>query len=252
MRNPPTCHGIIPARYGSTRFPGKALADIQGRPMFWHVWSRASQCPDLASVTLATDDRRIADAAEGLGVPVVMTSSAHESGTDRVFEAASILKLPDDSVVVNIQGDEPALRPHMLSELVRPFFAEGGGAVRVSTLARPISAAEAALPDRVKVVRDLAGNALYFSRSPIPYNRDGETAPEYLVHIGLYAFRHEALRIYTSLGPSFLERTEKLEQLRLLENGIQIRVELTEGRSLGVDSPQDLAEAARVLHEEKR
>ena len=252
MRNIPACHGIIPARYGSTRFPGKALADIQGKPMFWHVWSRASQCPDLASVTLATDDARIANAASSLGVPVVMTSSEHQSGTDRVFEAAAGLGLPDDSVIVNIQGDEPALRPHMLGELVRPFFAEGGAAVRVSTLARPISASEAALPDRVKVVRDFAGNALYFSRSPIPCDRDGEADFDYLVHIGLYAFRYEALRIFTSLGPSFLERAEKLEQLRLLENGIPIRVELTEGRSLGVDSPEDLAEVIRVLQKEKQ
>lgn len=252
MRNLPTCHGIIPARYGSTRFPGKALAHIEGKPMFWHVWSRASQCSDLTSVSLATDDRRIASAAEELGVPVVMTSTEHQSGADRVFEAASILKLPEDSVIVDIQGDEPVLRPHMLGELLRPFFAADGALVRVSTLARPISAQEAALPDRVKVVRDAAGNALYFSRSPIPYARDGESAFDYLVHIGLYAFRYEAMRIFTSLGPSLLERAEKLEQLRLLENGIAIRVELTEGRSLGVDSPEDLAEVNRVLQEEKQ
>jgi 3-deoxy-manno-octulosonate cytidylyltransferase (CMP-KDO synthetase) len=252
MHNIPACHGIIPARYGSTRFPGKALADIEGKPMFWHVWSRAAQCPDLCSVTLATDDLRIARAAGALGVPVLMTSAAHQSGTDRVFEAASILNLPDDSVIVNIQGDEPALQPHLLGELVRPFFAADGAKVRVSTLARPISAAEAALPDRVKVVRDAAGNALYFSRSPIPYSRDGKAAFDYLVHIGLYAFRYEALRLFTLLGASFLERTEKLEQLRLLENGIPIRVELTAGRSLGVDSPEDLAEVKRVLQEERR
>jgi 3-deoxy-manno-octulosonate cytidylyltransferase (CMP-KDO synthetase) len=274
--NIPPCYGIIPARYGSTRFPGKALADILGKPMFWHVWSRAMRCRELASVTLATDDERIAQVAQKLKVPFVMTSKNHQSGTDRVFEAALALKLPLDSVIVNIQGDEPALEPQMLSSLVRPF---ADARVRVSTLARKLDPASAQTQfniamqqDKVKVVRSYSGKALYFSRSVIPFVRD--PAPlnqpdrpdqpdrpnqpddadrvDYLVHIGLYAFRFEALRVFTSLAPSRLELAEKLEQLRLLENDIPIQVVLTQGRSLGVDRPEDLPEVIRVLREEQK
>jgi 3-deoxy-manno-octulosonate cytidylyltransferase (CMP-KDO synthetase) len=272
-RKLPPCHGIIPARYGSTRFPGKALADILGKPMFWHVWSRACRCPELSSVTLATDDTRIADAAEKLHVPCVMTSPEHQSGTDRVFEAASLLKLPANSVIVNIQGDEPALMPHMLSALVRPF---AEGRVRVATLAREAEADEAAQPDKVKLVCSQSGRALYFSRSAIPFVRDqalepaqdgrrgppqsGEALPPpgrqtesglTLLHIGLYAFSFEALRLFTAFAPSPLELAEKLEQLRLLEHDIPIQVVLTTGRSFGVDKPGDLTEVIRVLNEEK-
>jgi 3-deoxy-manno-octulosonate cytidylyltransferase (CMP-KDO synthetase) len=255
----PPCHGIIPARYGSTRFPGKALADILGKPMFWHVWSRACRCAELSSVTLATDDARIADAAEKLQVPCVMTSAEHQSGTDRVFEAASLLKLPANSVIVNIQGDEPALMPHMLSALVRPF---ADREARVSTLAYKAGADEAAQPDKVKLVCSRSGRALYFSRSTIPFMRDpppelaqdSRGSPDkmdFLVHIGLYAFRFETLRVFTALAPSRLELTEKLEQLRLLENDIPIQVVLTRSRSFGVDRPDDLAEVIRALREEK-
>jgi 3-deoxy-manno-octulosonate cytidylyltransferase (CMP-KDO synthetase) len=248
----PPCHGIIPARYGSTRFPGKVLADILGKPMFWHVWSRACRCGELASVTLATDDERVAEAAEKLKVPCVLTSAEHPSGTDRVFEAALALKLPVDSVIVNIQGDEPCLMPHMLSALVSPF---ASGAVRVATLARKIRAEEAAQPDKVKVVCSRGGRALYFSRSPIPFVRDyseylaqnSADKADFLVHIGLYAFRFEALRLFTGLPPSGLELAEKLEQLRLLENDIPIQVVLTQGGSPGVDRPDDLAEVIRIL-----
>jgi 3-deoxy-manno-octulosonate cytidylyltransferase (CMP-KDO synthetase) len=252
----PPCHGIIPARYGSTRFPGKALADILGKPMFWHVWSRACRCAELSSVTLATDDARIADAAEKLRVPCVLTSTEHQSGTDRVFEAASLLKLPANSVIVNIQGDEPALMPHMLSALVRPFADSG---VRVSTLACKAGADEAARPDKVKLVCSQSGRALYFSRSASPFLRDqppglaqdGPGGMDFLVHIGLYAFRFETLRAFTGLAPSRLELAEKLEQLRLLENDIPIQVVLTGGRSFGVDRPDDLAEVIRVLERGK-
>ncbi|MDR2825399.1 MAG: 3-deoxy-manno-octulosonate cytidylyltransferase [Deltaproteobacteria bacterium] len=252
----PPCYGIIPARYASSRFPGKALADILGKPMFWHVFTRACRCNELISVTLATDDERIAEAAKKLQVPCVMTSGNHQSGTDRVFEAALALKLPVDAVIVNIQGDEPTILPHMLSALVRPF---ADSAVRVSTLARTISADEAAQPSKVKVVCSRSGRALYFSRSAIPFVRDqaenlpqaGADDAQYLVHIGLYAFRFEALRVFTSLTPSRLELAEKLEQLRLLENDIPIQVILTQGSSLGVDRPEDLAEVVKVLRGEQ-
>lgn len=237
------CHGIIPARYASSRFPGKPLADIDGHPMFWHVYQRAQQSGCLASVTLATDDERIAAAARALAVPVVMTADNHQSGTDRVHEAATALGLPDDAIVVNIQGDEPALDPQIIVELVRPF---ADAAVRVTTAAAEVDAARAAVPDQVKVVTDTLGNALYFSRSVIPFSRDGEALP-CLGHIGLYAFRVEALRRFVSLPPSFLEKTEKLEQLRLLENGIPIRVVRTSRHAAGVDTPDDLERARTLL-----
>lgn len=231
-------HGIIPARYASTRFPGKPLADINGKPMFWHVWRRASLCPALSSVTLATDDERIASAARALGVPCVMTGSDLPSGTDRVHQAAGLLNIPDEAVLINIQGDEPALDPSVLGELAGAFR---DPAVRAATLAHRISAEEAASPDRVKVVMALNGDALYFSRAPIPFPRDGEDSePGYWGHIGLYAFRREALARFTSLPPSDLEQREKLEQLRLLENNIPIRVIKTDKHSIGVDSPKDL------------
>lgn len=233
----PTCYGIIPARYDSSRFAGKPLASILGRPMFWHVFQRASRCPELARVVLATDDERISLAAEGLGVPVVLTGREHASGTDRVLEAARKLDVPHDAVVVNIQGDEPALAPAMLSELVRPFESPG---ILVTTLATRITAEEALSPDRVKVARAQDGRALYFSRAAIPFDRDG-AGNGFLLHIGLYAFRMSALERFAELPPSPLEQRERLEQLRLLENGIDIHVALTEHKSHGVDRPEDIA-----------
>lgn len=246
MQSLPPCYGIIPARYASSRFPGKPLVDILGKPMFWHVWSRACRCTQLTSVTLATDDARIADVAKKLNVPVVMTATDHPSGTDRVYEAACALGIPDESVVVNIQGDEPALAPTMLSDLVQPF---ADIAVQVATLAHEISPQEAAIPDRVKVVLSATGNALYFSRSPIPYDRELTAAP-YLAHIGLYAFRMKALRSFTKLPASFLEQQEKLEQLRFLENNIPIHVVRTSGHSVGVDKPNDLLAVIGMLQNE--
>jgi 3-deoxy-manno-octulosonate cytidylyltransferase (CMP-KDO synthetase) len=244
----PACYGIIPARYGSSRFPGKPLAMILGRPMFWHVWSRASACPDLARVVLATDDERILRAARDLGVEAVMTSPDHASGTDRILEAATLLGIGDEAVVVNIQGDEPALDPAMLSELVGPF---ADPAVRVTTLARRLAGVDleqAGHPDRVKVVWTRQGQAMYFSRLPIPYARDPERAA-YWLHIGLYGFRMSALRRFAELGPSPLEQTEKLEQLRLLENGIPIRVVPTERVCHGVDRPEDIPAVTQILME---
>ena len=229
-------YGIIPARFGSTRFPGKPLAPILGKPMFWHVYQRASLCPELEKVVLATDSRRIAAAAESHQVPYVMTRPDHPSGTDRVLEAADHLKLPETAVVINIQGDEPALHPEMLSQLVQPFDTKD---VQVATLVSPMDPAQRSDRDQVKVVIDHQGDALYFSRAAIPHAReDGPAA--YYRHIGLYAFRMATLRRFVSLGPGRLERTEKLEQLRLLENGIPIRTVVTHHQSLGVDRPEDI------------
>jgi len=231
----PPCYGIIPARYGSTRFPGKPLADIAGKPMFWHVFSRALQCPELASVIIATDDDRIADAARIHGIPVVMTRSDHPSGTDRVREAAERLNIPDDAVIVNIQGDEPLLDPAMLTTLIAPFR---DAETRVTTLAHPLDPEAAKNPDRVKVVFGNDDRALYFSRAPIPYPR--EENGKYYGHIGLYAFRKAALDRFVALPPGRLEQVEKLEQLRLLENGIPIHVAITELNSISVDRPEDI------------
>jgi 3-deoxy-manno-octulosonate cytidylyltransferase (CMP-KDO synthetase) len=236
MKDLPDCIGVIPARYDSTRFPGKALADIDGKPMFWHVHERARQCPYFSRIVLATDDHRIYSAAESLSVPVMMTSSAHTSGTDRVLEAAEKLKAPADAVIVNIQGDEPLLEPEMLGELIRPFASPG---VQVTTLAQKIENTEALNPDRVKVVLSEDGRALYFSRAPIPFNRSDQEHT-FLGHVGLYAFKMETLRRFQQIGRGRLESIESLEQLRLLEAGIDIHVVITAYRSIGVDRPEDI------------
>lgn len=239
----PDCYGIIPARYQSNRFPGKPLADILGKPMIWHVYHRARQCPQLASVVLATDDERIRSAAEKWDIPVVMTRPDHPSGTDRVLEAAGTLKLPHNAVVVNIQGDEPALEPGMLTELVRPFAAAN---VQVTTLARRLDAREASNPDRVKVVFAEDGRALYFSRAPIPHH--GGARPHHCYgHIGIYAFRMNALEKFVAFDQSRLEIIEKLEQLRLLENHIPVHIVVTEHRSVGVDRPEDIHTVSKIL-----
>lgn len=243
MNRLPKCYGIIPARYASKRFPGKPLARILGRPMFWHVFERARQCPELSEILLATDDDRIVSAAKELGVPVVMTRDDHPSGTDRVLEAAELLGVPEDAVVVNIQGDEPALDAAMLTELIRPFTAPE---VQVTTLVRKIDSKEAENPDRVKVVFAKDGRALYFSRSLIPYSSWGQT-DKFYVHVGLYAFRMNILKQFVALRQSYLETLEKLEQLRFLENGIPIHVIVTDYQNIEVDRPEDIETVSKVL-----
>ena len=239
------CYGIIPARFGSSRFPGKPLMEILGKPMFWHVHSRASQCPLFRKVVLATDDERIRSAAEKWGVPCVMTASGHPSGTDRAYEAAGLIGVEDNAVVVNIQGDEPALDPLMLQELLEPFR---DPRVVTATLGTPVSPTEALSPNLVKVVTAANGDALYFSRASIPFARDPGTDPGCLGHIGIYAFRMEALRRFVTLPPSRLERVERLEQLRLLENGVPMRVVRTQRpHAPGVDTPEDLEKVRALL-----
>ena len=241
----PEVIAIIPARYESSRFPGKPLAVIHGKPMFWHVMRRASLCPLVSRVALATDDQRIFDAASAFGLTALMTSPDHASGTDRVLEAARLLDAAPDSVIVNVQGDEPALNPAMLTELISPFE---DAAIQVTTLGHVISPDEAASPDRVKIVRAASGQALYFSRAPVPYGRDN--TPEYLGHIGLYGLRMRVLEKFSALGESPLERLEKLEQLRLLEAGIPIHVALTRHRSHGVDRPEDIPIVSELMRGE--
>lgn len=246
MNDFPKCYGIIPARYASSRFPGKPLVEILGKPMFQHVFERARACPEMARVVLATDDDRIRRTAREAGVPVIMTRTDHASGTDRVLEAAEQLQAEPDSVVVNIQGDEPCLEPAMLSELLAPFHDPH---VRVTTLAARISPEQAASPDRVKVALASNGDALYFSRAVIPFDRNG-TGEDHLLHIGLYGFRMEALRTFAALPQGRLERRERLEQLRFLENGVPIRVSLTKHRCHGVDREADLTEVTNILREQ--
>lgn len=248
----PFCFGIIPARYASTRFPGKPLALIDGMPMFWHVYRRAKACPLLLDVALATDDERIAEKAAELAVSFVITSPQHQSGTDRVYEAAWKLGLPKHFVVANIQGDEPLLEPAMLRDLLLPFYNDE--AVQVSTLGHPISDEEALNENRVKIAMGLDGNALYFSRAPIPHIRNrvetdnpDDLSNSFLGHIGLYAFKMETLIQFVKLKPSPLELREGLEQLRFLENGIPVHVALTKHLSQAVDTPEDLKRVEELL-----
>ncbi|MDQ7031451.1 MAG: 3-deoxy-manno-octulosonate cytidylyltransferase [Desulfonauticus sp.] len=238
------CFAIIPARYASKRFPGKVLATIAGKPMFWHVYHRAKQCPFLQEVYLATDNDLILTAAKDLNVPAVLTSDQHKSGTDRVMEAALKLNLKD-SIILNLQADEPLLTPQMLSELISPFAKQN---VQVTTLARPITREEAQNLNQVKVVMDKRGFALYFSRNLIPYPR--ASTPVFWGHIGLYAYTYETLELFSRLPESQLEQVEKLEQLRLLENDIPIFVAKTRYKTIGVDTPQEL-EVVRKIFEQK-
>jgi len=244
----PKFFGIIPARHQSSRFPGKPLADILGRPMIWHVFERARQCTTLSSVVLATDDDRIRSAAQKLDIPVVMTRADHPSGTDRVLEAAEKLELNADAVIVNIQGDEPALEPAMLTELVYPFHQPD---IQVTTLARKIKADEAKNPDLVKVVFAADHRALYFSRSAIPCHRNATTS-HYYGHVGIYALRMSTLKKFVSLKQSCLEVIEGLEQLRLLENNIPIQIVETQHQSIGVDRPEDIETVAKIILEHEK
>jgi len=247
MSELPPCYGIIPARYQSTRFPGKPLADILGRPMIWHVFERARQCPNLSAVVLATDDDRIQSTAQKWGIPAIMTRPDHPSGTDRVLEAAQKLKLDPAAVIVNIQGDEPTLEPALLTELVNPFHKPD---IQVTTPARKINAAEAENPDLVKVVFAADHRALYFSRSAIPYHRNATTR-NYYGHIGIYAFRMSTLKKFVALKQSGLEVTEGLEQLRLLYNNIPIYIVETDHRSIGVDRPEDIETVCKIISDKE-
>jgi 3-deoxy-manno-octulosonate cytidylyltransferase (CMP-KDO synthetase) len=231
--------GVIPARYASSRLDGKPLATIGGWPMIEHVWRRASRSKLLSDLVVATDDERIFRAVESFGGRAAMTSPEHPSGTDRVAEVAA---LSDADVVVNIQGDEPFLSPLVLDQLVAPFGADGF--IEMTTLARRIEDAEALDdPNVVKVVFDRRGDALYFSRSLVPYPRRPEEHAAY-EHIGLYGFRRSFLLEYARMAPTPLERAEALEQLRALENGRKIRVVVTgDHLGLSVDTPEDLRRA---------
>ncbi|TKD61744.1 3-deoxy-manno-octulosonate cytidylyltransferase [Cobetia marina] len=232
---------IIPARYGSSRLPGKPLADIAGKPMVQHVVERASQVSGIDAVWVATDDQRVFDTVEAFGGQAVMTSPEHASGTDRLVEVMQ--KVPAD-IYLNVQGDEPLVRPGDLALLVEAMHDSW---VKVGTLCHAISAEEARNPNTVKVLCDQFDDALYFSRSPIPYPREAEEA-SYRKHVGVYAYRREVLEGYSQLPQPMAERAESLEQLRLMHSGIKIRVIEVEETGPGVDTPECL-EKVRVLVE---
>ena len=237
-------YAIIPVRYASTRFPAKALVEIGGKPLFWHAYKRASDCGLFDAVYLATDDTRIEEKAKELNVPYIHTKPEHPSGTDRVREAANILNLPKDAIIANVQGDEPFLTKAMFFALLKPFENED---CQSSTLGVILDtekdAQRIASPNQVKIAMAISGEALYFSRAPIPYDRDNDRKAPFIGHVGIYAFRRHILDKMANLSPSPLEETEKLEQLRLLENAIRMQVCLIENPPHGVDTKEDLEEA---------
>ena len=239
---------VIPARYASSRFPGKALADLAGKPMVQHVVERAAEAKTVDRVLVATDDERIAAAVRAFGTEAVLTDPGHPSGTDRIAEV--IREIPCD-LVVNVQGDEPLLPPAMVDEAVDPFFADP--ALEMGTVCRAIEdPRDVTDPNVVKVVRDLEGYALYFSRSPVPHTREGQRGSEAArpcKHIGLYVYRRAFLFRFTAWKPTPLEEAERLEQLRALEHGVRIRVVETRHDSVGVDTPDDLARVQQLLNE---
>lgn len=229
-----TVLGVIPARLESKRLPRKVLRLIAGRPMICHVWERARQSPLLGDVLVATDAPEVMDVCRDAGIPAVVTSREHPSGTDRVWEVAQSRAA---DVYVNVQGDYPLLTPGHIARLVEPFLATPE--TQVTTLRIRATPDEVPNPNVVKVVCDAAGRALYFSRHPIPYDRDGRH-PTHYKHVGLYAYRRQALDAFHRLAPSLLELAESLEQLRLLENGIPIVVAETDEPTIAVDTEQEL------------
>jgi 3-deoxy-manno-octulosonate cytidylyltransferase (CMP-KDO synthetase) len=236
---------IIPARYQSTRLPGKPLADIGGRPMIEHVYRRASACPAIDAVIVATDDERVRAAVEAFGGCAWMTRPDHRSGSDRLAEVAAALSC---ELVVNVQGDEPLLAPESIAEAVAPLVADSS--IPMATLCSALDPADLPNPDVVKVVRDAQGFALYFSRAAIPFARSargGLDARPARKHIGLYVYRREFLLRFARLAPTPLERAESLEQLRALEHGYRIKVMETSHDSVGVDTPADLDRVRRLV-----
>lgn len=231
--------GFIPARAQSTRFPGKPLADIQGKPMIVRVVERALQSPLLDKVYVATDAEEILRAVQDHGCLALLTSEDHHSGTDRIAQAARDIGLLAKDVVVNIQGDQPLFDPVMIDEVVQPLLADE--TIPMTTLIYEIIRDEEIThPNAVKTVMDREGFAIYFSRSTIPFFRGSKSPPLYFKHHGIYAYRNDFLQTFASLPQGYLEQVEHLEQLRALEHGFQIKVVLTDKDSIEVDTPEDL------------
>ncbi len=235
---------IIPARWGSTRFPGKPLHVIAGKPLLQRVWERCCRANKIDSTIIATDDMRIAEAAFDWGAEVALTSSKHQSGTDRIAEVVS--RAREFSLIVNVQGDEPFIDPRLLDRLVSTL--QQNRHMEMITAAHPFqNAAEAESAHQVKVVTDLSGEALYFSRSLIPYPCDRKWLRRALRHQGVYGFRRQTLLRLVRRKPTPLEQAESLEQLRALENGVRVHVLVTKQGSPGVDTPEDAAALEQII-----
>lgn len=240
-----TAVAVIPARYGASRFPGKPLASIAGQPMIQRVWSGARQAKRISRVIVATDDERIAEACRSFGAEVALTRADHPTGTDRLGEVASGL---DDDVVVNVQGDEPLIEGFVIDAAVEALSEDPE--VPMATVVHALEPEALEDPNRVKVVLDRRGRALYFSRSPIPHAR-GPARPARWQHVGLYAYRREFLLEFVGLPPTPAEEAEQLEQLRALEHGFPIRCAIVEGwRSAAVDVPTDIGRVEARIAEE--
>ncbi|MGH7410880.1 MAG: 3-deoxy-manno-octulosonate cytidylyltransferase [Candidatus Methylomirabilis sp.] len=237
-----TILGVIPARLNSTRLPGKVLRPICGQPMLHHVFAGASRSAMLDALVVATDSQEVYEYCARSQMKVLMTSSRHLSGTDRIHEVMGTM--PAD-VYVNIQGDEPMIRPEHLSILLQPFLEDAS--VQVTTLKTPIGLEEAHNPNCVKVVTAKDGKALYFSRCAVPYDREQSRGLRYFKHLGMYAYTRSALDRFHQLSPSRLEQAEKLEQLRFLEHGIPIHVAETSHDTIGVDTEDDLIRVERYF-----
>ncbi len=238
---------VIPARFASTRLPGKPLKDVAGKPMICRVYDRAAQAKTLSGVVVATDDERILRAVEENGGRAMMTAKDHPTGTDRLAEVAAAY--PDVDLIINVQGDEPLIEPSLIDELGRAF--EEDDDLRMATVMTPIAEeSEQKNPNNVKVVTDKNGYALYFSRSLLPYPRNDAGTPVYK-HIGIYAYRRNFLLSYAKMEPTPLERAESLEQLRALENGYKIKCIKTNARFVGVDTPEDLAKVNEIYRSMK-
>ncbi len=237
---------IIPARWASTRFPGKPLHLLAGKPLLQHVWERCLAATEIGRVIVATDDMRIAGAAFDFGAEVALTSVRHRSGTDRVAEVAA--KLPKVSHVINVQGDEPVIDPALIDRLAKTLRKnpEIDMITAANAIAGDTAAAEAASAHTVKVVLDRASDALYFSRSPIPFPRESDSAAYYR-HQGIYGYSKKFLLQFVKWKPTPLEKAESLEQLRALENGAKIRVLITQSLSMGVDTPEDAEAVSELL-----
>jgi 3-deoxy-manno-octulosonate cytidylyltransferase (CMP-KDO synthetase) len=237
--------GVLPSRWGSTRFPGKPLHLIAGKPLIQHVWERCQRCSRLDEIIVATEDPRIIEAVAAFGGKAVMTSPEHLTGTDRIAEA--LRSMPQASHIVNIQGDEPLIDPALIDELAMTIASDPS--LDMATAANPLDPADPAVmdPNVVKVVTALDGRALYFSRSPLPFFRNAVDGLPVLRHKGIYAYSRNFLERFVTWPPSPLERAESLEQLRALENGASIKVLITNDTSPGVDTPEQALEIERIL-----
>jgi 3-deoxy-manno-octulosonate cytidylyltransferase (CMP-KDO synthetase) len=235
---------IIPARYASTRLKGKPLLAETGKPLIQHVVEAVTGAKRVQRIVVATDDDRIVSAVRAFGGEAIMTRKDHPCGTDRVNEAAAKLGLADGDIVVNVQTDEPEIPAACIDKLVELL---AGADDPMATLATPLEPASAADPNKVKVVCDSSGRALYFSRAPIPFDRDGTARPQYLLHLGIYAYRTAFLKLFASLPPTPAEKAEKLEQLRALEHGHRILVGVVDYHGRGIDTPEDYATFVRKI-----